>query len=292
MPHTDPGPPGAPAPTKVLRCMEIWGGSHAVEEAVAMPGLVAWVYNSPHRGAADGGDVYYLSLCGGGTITRLVVADVSGHGASVAEFARGLRELMRRNINAKSQARFVAALNRQFLELARMERFATAVVATYLAHRRRLAVCNAGHPRPLWYRADAERWDLLTRLVGEPDADLANLPLGLDGTFRFEPFAVTLGPGDVGVIYTDALIESADASGRPLGEPGLLDLARAMEPPARSPLGVGPALLDGVARHRGGPVADDDVTLLVIHRNGAGPRRPSLGEKLDVYAKVFGLRRL
>jgi hypothetical protein len=29
---------------------------------------------------------------------------------------------------------------------------------------------------------------------------------------------------------------------------------------------------------------------VALAHNGSGPRRPSLGEKLDVYAKVFGLR--
>ena len=56
------------------------------------------------------------------------------------------------------------------------------------------------------------------------------------------------------------------------------------------PLRVGPALLDGVARHCAGWLADDDVTVLVLHHN-AGPRpRLSVGQKLDVYAKVFGLK--
>jgi hypothetical protein len=33
------------------------------------------------------------------------------------------------------------------------------------------------------------------------------------------------------------------------------------------------------------------VTLVALTHNGSGPRRPSLGEKIDVYAKVFGLKR-
>ena len=131
-----------------LRCMEIRGGSRSVEESFDTPGLDAWIFSRPFEGADSGGDLHYVSLCGGGLITRLVIADVSGHGAQVSGFSTVLRDLMRKNINTKDQTRLVEALNRQFGEMAQLQRFATAVVATYLANRRSLTVCNAGHPRP------------------------------------------------------------------------------------------------------------------------------------------------
>jgi serine phosphatase RsbU (regulator of sigma subunit) len=270
--------------------MEVRGGSSAVAESVSMPGLEAWVYSLPHEGADRGGDIHYLSVCGGGVITRLVVADVSGHGASASEFSATLRDLMRRNINAKSQTRMVRALNRQFTALAQLSRFATAVVATYLATKRKFTVCNAGHPRPLWYRASTGRWTFLDANEAEPEADdsFRNLPLGLDDGTLYRQFAVTLGRGDLVLVYTDALIEAADPSGQMLGEEGLIALARALGP---SPdLAAVPELLEAVARHRGHRPADDDVTLLALSHNGSGHRRLSLGEKLEVYAKVFGLK--
>src|SRR3954469_14864161 len=113
-----------PGARHALRCMEIFGGSSAREEHLSTPGLDAWISSSPFEGAADGGDVHYLSLCGGGVITRLILADVSGHGADVAEISTSLRSLMRKNINTKSQTRLVEALNKQFTELAQLRRFA------------------------------------------------------------------------------------------------------------------------------------------------------------------------
>ena len=110
-----------------MRCMEIRGGSRAVDEAFETPGFGAWLYSRPFEGAERGGDLHYVSLCGFGVITRLVVADVSGHGAEAAGFSHALRELMRKNINTKSQTRLVGELNRQFGEKARLLRFATAV---------------------------------------------------------------------------------------------------------------------------------------------------------------------
>ena len=83
--------------------MEIWGGIEPVERTVSTPGLDLWVFSQPFEGDEQGGDVYYVTLCGGGLITRIVVADVSGHGSSVAEFSASLRALLRKNINQKSQ---------------------------------------------------------------------------------------------------------------------------------------------------------------------------------------------
>jgi len=274
--------------SRALHCMEIFGGSSAREERVSTPGLDAWIFSAPYEDAADGGDVHYLSLCGGGVITRLILADVSGHGLEVAEVASALRSLMRKNINSKSQTRLVGALNRQFGEMAQLRRFATAVVATYLGTRQTLTVCNAGHPRPLIYRAASQAWAVLTPEVASAGA--GNLPLGIDGETPYEQFAVTLGKGDLVLVYTDALTEAqASDDGPLLGEEGLLALVRDL--PVGDPSELGRELLSAVARHRGDRPAGDDTSLVVLRHTADGPRRLSIGEKLDVYAKVFGLRR-
>jgi serine phosphatase RsbU (regulator of sigma subunit) len=142
--------------------MEIWGGSNAATAQTSTPGLEIWVSSQPHDNAEQGGDVHYVSLCGGGSITRLIVADLAGHGESAAEAALGLRTLMRKNINRKDQSRLVRDLNRQFLKQSQMRRFATSVIATYLTARDTLSICNAGHPRPLWYHADSGDWEIVS----------------------------------------------------------------------------------------------------------------------------------
>lgn len=273
-----------PPERHTMKCMEIRGGSRSVEESFAMPGLDGWVYSLPYEGAEQGGDLHYVSLCGGGVITRLVVADISGHGASAADFSGSLCTLMRKNINTKSQTRLVSALNQQFSAMAQSRRFATAVIATYLATQRKLTVCNAGHPRPLWFQSRTAQWTVLDR----SDDQLGNLPLGVDDDSAYSQFSVVLESGDLVLFYTDALIEAADASSTMLGEEGLLSLVRNIDP--ADPSGLGAALLAGVSKHREDRPADDDVTLLILHHNAGGPRRLSIGEKLDVYAKVFGLK--
>ncbi len=271
-----------------MRCMEIWGGNRAEENAIATPGLDIWVFSQPYHADDEGGDVHYVSLCGGGIITRLIIADVSGHGESVAEFSHALRRLMRRNINSKSQKGLVHAINRQFTEMAQLRRFATAVVATYLATNDSLAICNAAHPRPIWYRAETKTWAVLDHKAAESSETAMNLPFGIDETSSYDQFIVRLGLDDIVIFYTDALTEAMAPSETMLGEEGLLQIARGIDVERKEQLA--PALLEKIREHRGGVAADDDVTLVILHHNAGPPRKPSIGEKLDVYAKVFGLK--
>jgi serine phosphatase RsbU (regulator of sigma subunit) len=268
--------------------MEIWGGSHEAENAVSTPGLDLWIYSRPYHEASAGGDVHYVSLCSGGIITRFILADVSGHWAAVANVARQLRTLMRRNIIRKTHARLIKELNRQFTELGQTGCFATAVVGTYLATSRRLTIGNAGHPRPFHYRAATGTWSALA--VEDEPATPGNLPFGIDGQAAYDQAEIGLAPGDFLLFYTDALVEAVNPKGEPLGEAGLLEIVRRLDRSA--PEGASRMLIENLQRYRGGRPAEDDETLLLLRHTGTRRRRMSLREKIDVYVKLFGLKRV
>jgi serine phosphatase RsbU (regulator of sigma subunit) len=120
--------------------------------------------------------LHYASSC---RTYQPPVADVAGHGTKVAATASDLRTLMRRFVNRLDQTEFVRLLNQQFMEMAKEAVFATAVVSTYFAPSRRLTVCNAGHPRPLMYRASQQRWDFLGHDGPSSQPTPSNIPLGL-----------------------------------------------------------------------------------------------------------------
>ena len=73
-----------------------------------------------------------------------------------------------------------------------------------------------------------------------------------------------------------------------LAEDGLKEIVRTLDMTA--PGDVSRALLAAIDGRRGDRPADDDATLLTLVHNGRGPHAPSLGEKLEVYAKVFGIK--
>jgi serine phosphatase RsbU (regulator of sigma subunit) len=257
---------GQQSPPHTLQCMEIWGGNREADTGVSTPGLDLWVHSRPHEQAAGGGDVHYVSLCGGGVITRFILADISGHGASVDRLARSLRDLMRRNINRKSQGRLIKALNREFAKLVQMNHFATAVVGTYLASGDALTVSNAGHPRPFWWHADSGEWTILS-----DETVTGNLPLGIDEQTPYSHVQIHLSKGDLALFYTDALIESTDPFGKALGEAGLFELVRKLDPTV--PTAFPAALISSLDRSRNGKPADDDLTFLFLHHNAAPRRR-------------------
>jgi hypothetical protein len=283
---------------QTMQCMEVRGGNEPVDTALAMPGVEAWVYSRPYRTAGErdvdattgGGDVHYISSCATGRVTRMLVADVSGHGTAVCDAAGSLRALMRRFVNYIDQTQFIRAMNRRFVTMSADHCFATAVVTTFFAPTRTLAVCNAGHPPPLWYRATRGQWEYLelrraTKLppsgpAGSAPAKapaISNIPLGIFDVTRYQQFEVTLDPGDLVLCYTDSLIESLDAKGELLGQDGLIRIARSLD--AGDPSTLIPTLLAAVRAAHEGNLDDDDVTALLSRPTGAGGAGP-LGRRL------------
>jgi hypothetical protein len=277
----------ATSDTQVMQCMEVWGGNQPVDGGVVMAGLDAWVYSRPFAGhddtaaepVAGGGDVYYVSSCATGRITRLLVADVSGHGAAVCDVAGQLRLLMRRYVNHIDPIRFVRSMNQQFTEMSKAGCFATALVTTFFAPTGELSLCNAGHPPPLLYRARTRQWSYLEEEPrpdaeddGDDDAAPYNVPLGVLDASEYELFDVRLRVGDLVLCYTDSLVESRDADGEMLGAHALLELVRTLD--VSDAAALIPALLDKVAARGGRGVLADDVTLLLFRPNGLARRAP------------------
>ena len=238
-------------------------------------------------GQRAGGDIYYVSTCGGGKIARFAVADVAGHGEAASSLSAQLRKLMRRYVNTVDQTRFVRALNRAFSAMASSSQYATALLTTYFAPTDHLIICNAGHPPPLWYRASSRSWTTLEHTANECVKQLANLPLGVVHPTTYHQFAVPLEQGDLVLMFTDAVSESQSPAGEYLGQQGLLNLVRTLD--ADDPAGLFDEVRNALSDYRGGAAADDDTTLILLHHNAGNPPKQSIGEMLRVMGKMFHL---
>jgi sigma-B regulation protein RsbU (phosphoserine phosphatase) len=270
-------------PKQRMQCMEVWGGSQLTARGVAFGGLDAWVYSKPHGNAEHGGDVYYASSCATGRIARLLLADVAGHGKSVASTAADLRTLMRRFVNRLDQTEFVRLLNRQFSALSKDGAFATAVVATFFEPSRRMTVCNAGHPRPLLYKAARKEWNFLGHHAPDQTKGPSNLPLGMLEISEYDQFDIELEPGDRVLSYTDALMESNDASGEMLGESGVLKILRLLGDV--EPQKLIESLLAEIAERYPENLTEDDVTVLLVQVNETKASF-TFGEKLGALFRL------
>jgi len=257
-----------------MTCMEIWGGNRATRRAITLPGLDAWIYSVPYQQAESGGDVYYVSNCATGRITRLMLADVSGHGSAVAETANNLRLLMRRYVNHIQQVKFVSSMNDEFSNVSHEGRFATAVVATFLAPTRRLTFSNAGHPCPLIYTVRDQRWRLLETLVDDHGRlhGPSDLPLGIFQNGTYAELELELDVGDLVLFYTDALIESRGRDGEMLGSHAFLNVVRTMD--SGPPETLLERIVAQVTALHPGNLTDDDVTLLLFRATGEAAQVP------------------
>lgn len=256
----------------VMACMEVWGGNQATERSFSMLGLETWIYSLPYQQAAGGGDVYYISSCATGRITRLLIADISGHGASVAATGERLRDLMRRHVNHIEQRQFLAEMNREFGEVRHSGGFATAVAASFFSPDGRIAVTNAGHPPPLIYSGRTRHWAILDTSGDETATGLSDFPLGMLEEMEYGEIGIDATPGDLLIFYTDSLIESRNAGGEMLGPKGLLDLVLTID--ATQPGVLIPELLGRIAKLFPENLTDDDVTVLVVRPTGKGTAVP------------------
>jgi phosphoserine phosphatase RsbU/P len=284
-----------------LQCMEIVGGNRATERSISSPGLDIWVASRPFKGSA-GGDVHYLSMCGSGRVTRVAMADVSGHGLQADERARRLRRLMRKYINLLDQTRLARAMNREFPRTGDAPGFATVLFVTYFAPTDHLIICNAGHPHPIWFRRRIGSWEVLKEDMPDRGPSIrqakakyllkhvANLPLGVIESTDYRQFDVKLEKDDLVVIYSDALIEAVSPQHTPLEVEGLRRLAAQIY--ASEPEQVGRALLAKIEEWQGHAPPDDDQTVIVLRHNASNPPRISVSGALKTTAKVLGLVRV
>jgi sigma-B regulation protein RsbU (phosphoserine phosphatase) len=285
-PATQAPPSGSEAP-EALRCMEIWGGNQPFDSALSVPGVDAWVYSQPYAGHERGGDIHYVSTCGRGKLSRFAVADVAGHGREVGELAAQLRGLMRKHINKLDQTSFVQTLGRDLSAMSKAGTFATALLTTYYAPTGQLILCNAGHPRPLWYRVSTGTWRVIQHDIPDRVEQVPNLPLGIIPETNYYQFAVQLALGDLILIYTDSVTEARNPDGKMLEEAGLLKLVAGLD--ASRPELFTRSLLEALDAYRGHAPPDDDLTVVLLHHNAGGPIKPSVGEMMKMLGKMVGL---
>ena len=246
----------------VLVCNEVWGGNRRVIRTVRLPSLVAWVASVPINEGEGGGDLHYMSVCDHDMISRVALADVSGHGRDVNAVTQTLRKLMRKNINAWDQADFMRGLNDTFGQGAN-DKYATAIVLSFHRVTGRLAFSNAGHLPPIWYHAAQGAWGWLEEGTDPNAKKISGLPVGLIPGTSYSQTVVTLKPLDILVLYTDGITEAQNGTGQDLGREQLMEWAR--QGPADSPRALGEYLLKRLALFRG-RFRSDDETLLVLQR--------------------------
>jgi sigma-B regulation protein RsbU (phosphoserine phosphatase) len=250
-----------------LTCREVWASNRNVAHTVELPGLQGWIYSAPLELGYDGGDIHYLSACDYGVLSRVVLADVSGHGRSIAAVAEELLRLVRAHMNRLEQSALLLDLSASLssVEANGGATYATALVVGFDSTCSELTLTNAGHPPPLWYRAAERQWELLPKPDSSGPGRPVGMPIGLEFPTSYEDVVVTFGADDLLICYTDGISDATDDTGVALAVDGLLELARGLT--LESPMAAGATLLGLVDAFRRGAPAADDETLMVLRRS-------------------------
>jgi len=242
-----------------LQYAEIWGGFKKEKAVVASPGVTASLFASSGRGA-KGGDIYYLTLCNSSFITRMMIADIAGHGESVSKLSQSLYKALIKHVDNLDGSMILVDLNQEAVSRG-INAITTAAIATYYRHDGSFSYVYAGHPPILFKRKGKKTWQE-ARIRNERETKLTNIPLGVDPEAIYLQDSIVLEKNDRILMYTDGLLETFSPEGKPFGMHCLLEL---LDKNGDEPLEV---LRDTTIRklreHADGKLDHDDVTLLYI----------------------------
>lgn len=227
-----------------------------------LPGWDAVGYTRPRY--EIGGDYYDRIPLGDGRL-GLVVADVSGKGSLAAMTVATFRAILRAQVDVGGEpVRTATAANRLLRERVRPTEYVTAVWGVLDPARGLLSYTNCGHVPPLLVRADGSYTRLTT---GGP-------PLGLLASARYLSGEVSIGPGDLLLLFTDGVVESEGPAEAEYGADRLAEAARDGRGLPSAELVE--AIVRSVAEFRGADEPTDDFTLLVLKRTGEAASPPDV----------------
>ena len=250
-------------PTR-LECGETWAGNERTSSLIELPGLVAWVSSIPSGPGEAGGDVHYATVCPSCIVSRIALADVSGHGQAVVSLGEKLRELMQHYLRELEQVGLMRDLNQAVRDGLDDVHYATMVAVGWHGRRGLLVLTNAGHPPPFWYRPARNEWSWLeTQRARASGGRPAGVPLGLLPDINYDRMVVKPHAGDLMVLYSRRRLRSHQSGGRGTRS-RWIDEHR-----SRVGLGLGGGIRDWAHvkpwdAFREGTEAGDDTTVIVL----------------------------
>lgn len=243
--------------THKVRCAEIWGGNRGDELDVETSGVRACMYSNPSDGG-KGGDIYFFSVCGSDLLTRVAIADVVGHGESVADTSEWLYDSLAARMNSADGDQVLADLNRASTAKG-YKAMSTAVVAAFYRGKSQFYYAYAGHHDLLFLRSGSGQWE---KLSPAPTDCVSGLPLGVVEDCEFEQQCLPASIGDRFLVYTDGLIEAIDANDVLFGEQRLIELLNEVSHASLSE--IRSAVLSRLVEYTGGVLDHDDVTFMIV----------------------------
>lgn len=192
----------------------------------------------------------------------ITLGDVSGKGTAAALLMSSLHAAIHAQACVQtSLTQTIAAVNLYLAENIPSNRFVTLFYSELDAESGTLAYLNAGHNPPLLVRRNAPEGEAKTH----EQLDAGGIPLGIYSEAQYEERCTRLNAGDVLVIYSDGVTETADAGGEEFGIERLRETIIAnMDLTAAA---LRDRIESALTKFAGGTRTADDVTLIIVKRN-------------------------
>jgi phosphoserine phosphatase RsbU/P len=222
-----------------------------------LPVIAGLEYGGACRPALGvGGDYYdFLPLAGG----RLGIAlgDVSGKGIAAALTMASLQASLRAEVSRESSevGCIVGAVNRLLHGATAQSRYATFFYAQYDPARCDLVYVNAGHNPPMLFRRNQANCDPNRLEVG-------GAVVGLLPGAPYTHATVTLGEGDLLVLFTDGITETMNTADEEWGESRLICTIE--ECKDSCPRDIMAHIMRAADQFAAGSEQHDDMTLVVL----------------------------
>lgn len=241
----------------IIKCAEIWGGNEKIDAGVQAGALSISLYSKGTDGGR-GGDIYFVGLCGKEMLTRIAIADVSGHGQAVSHTSQWLYDSLEFHMNDLGGDIILTDLN-NLVNKENRDALTTAQIISFSKSDSRLHFSYAGHPPLLIKRAGENGWK---RLDLENPSKKANLILGVIENTSYDRESVILKSDDLLFLYTDGVIETRNQAGQLFGTDRLIDLLN--KNPNESVQAIKKSVLDSLLDFSGGNFEHDDVTMMAL----------------------------
>ncbi len=221
------------------------------------PGLPGWELSASNRPSRDvGGDYHdFLPLPGGRV--GVAIGDVSGKGIPAALLMSNLQAALRvQALAGLPTHRLVEEVNQHIFRTTGSESFISFFLGELDPAEGAFTYTNAGHNAPI-----------LVRTCGTIETlDTGGLLLGVFPRALYERGTIRLEPGDLLAFYTDGVTEATNQTGDMYSEERLVDVLRSWRD---LPVGeIHDRLLESVRVFQAGRPPDDDLTLILVKRDG------------------------
>lgn len=216
-----------------------------------LPDLGFGFFFTPTKGVC--GDYFDVILARRDRIV-LTIADVAGKGIQSSMVMMMLRSVLHLVTNTtKDSGTILDWINKGITGKIDMDHYATLSYASYCPDTHELDFASAGHQPMLLWKAKSKEIEII-----QHNAD----PIGVERSSVYKNIKLTVGKGDIIILFTDGLVETLNGEGHQYGIQTLSNVIQ--ENNAKSAKEIATEVKQNLQTFAGSASIHDDQTLLVM----------------------------